>query len=80
MTEETRKQIERDAYKYASGNADYFRQGATMQDPIADQRGYNRAVDDAIRSLKSKLGNSNSAGHGRVFLTEVFTELEKLKK
>jgi len=43
-------------------------------------RGYSQAVDDAIRSLKSKLGNSNSAGHDRVFLTEVFTELEKLKK
>jgi hypothetical protein len=45
-----------------------------------DKRWHNLAIEEAIRSIKSKLYHSNSAGHGRVFVGEVITELEKLKK
>jgi len=81
MTKETKQQIYNDSVKYMSEStyisADdcSFRSGAMHQDPIAEKRGYNKAIEDMI----IRLVNQRPMDHMYTvkFITE---ELMLLKK
>jgi hypothetical protein len=87
MTDETRKQILNDSIGYAESfkTGEWFENirkesaihAATRQDAIAEKRGHDLAIDEAIACVKLY---SPYSVHVDVLKKAILTELEKLKK
>jgi len=95
MSEETRKQIERDAIKHCSEHYGILESefdiddhlyhiycdAAAAQDAVAENRGYNQAIDDVLKIIESTnlLTWTDPAGEFRSGREELKQRIEKLK-